>query len=130
MTQSTDPGVQVLLDNFITAWNAHDVDALTRCWAESGNIVHPWGHYAAGHEEIRALLGDEHASGMGQSRQELQSVRSKFLSDNTVVLECDATIDDVKAPNGRLYRLPIRLNAVAVREGDAWRFVSLHPSYA
>jgi uncharacterized protein (TIGR02246 family) len=129
MTETIDPGLQELLDRYVAAWNAHDVEALTNCWVESGNIVHPWGRYAAGRQAITDLLREEHATEMSGSRQLLLSVKAKPLSDDMTIFECDAAIEDVRAPNGRLYRLPHRLNGVAVHESDRWRFVSLHPSF-
>ena len=129
MTETIDPGLQQLLDAYVAAWNAHDVEALADCWIESGNIVHPWGRYAAGREAIVDLLREEHATEMSGSTQLLISVKAKPLSDDMTIFECDAAIEDVRAPNGRLYRLPHRLNGVAVQQPDRWRFVSFHPSF-
>jgi uncharacterized protein (TIGR02246 family) len=129
MTETIEPGLQALLDEYVAAWNAHDVESLTRCWVENGNIVHPWGRYAAGREAIAELLREEHSTEMSDSRQVLISVKSRSLSDDMSMFECDAAIEDVLAPNGRHYRLPHRLNGIVVRQEDRWRFVSLHPSF-
>lgn len=129
MTDNHDAAVQELLDTFASSWNAHDVEAMTDCWVDGGTVVHPWGHYACGRDAIRSLLRDEHEGEMASSRQQIFSVRTTPLSDGTVSIDCDAALDDVRAPNGRLYRLPHKLSAVAVREGERWRFLSLHPSF-
>lgn len=124
-----DADMQQLLETFAASWNAHDVEAMTDCWVDGGTVVHPWGHYACGRDAIRRLLRNEHEGEMSESRQLIFAVRSTPLSDGTLSVECDAALDGVRAPNGRRYRLPHKLSAVVVRDGEQWRFLSLHPTF-
>ena len=117
-------------DAFARAWNAHDVAGMVECWSEQGNVTHPWGTFAAGHEAIARLLAGEHEGAMRESRWSIHDLRIRPLSEETAVVQCDAVLDDVRAPNGKSYALPHQIDAVLARDGGAWRFVSMHPSYA
>jgi uncharacterized protein (TIGR02246 family) len=114
-------------DAFATAWNAHDVDAMTACFVERGNVTHPWGTFAAGREAIARLLSGEHDGAMRESRWRFDALSTRTLSDRAAVVECDGVIEGVRAPNGNAYELPHRINAVLVDE-DGWRFLSLNPT--
>lgn len=114
---------------FADAWNAHDVAAIVDCWTASGNITHPWGTFAAGRDAMTRLLSGEHEGPMRESRWTIDELRIRALSDSTAVVQCDAKLEGVRAPNGKAYELPHRIDAVIARDGDAWRFVSMHPSF-
>jgi uncharacterized protein (TIGR02246 family) len=114
-------------DAFASAWNAHDVEAMTACFVERGNVTHPWGAFAAGREEIARLLAGEHDGPMRESRWRFEQLSIRQLSDRAAVVECNGIIDGVRAPNGSPYELPHRVNAVVVDE-DGWHFLSLNPT--
>jgi hypothetical protein len=67
---------------------------------------------------------------MGSSTYRVLALSAAPREDQTAVAECSAVIDGVRAPNGRAYSLPHRVNAVLRREGGRWQFVSLHPSFS
>lgn len=117
---------------FANAWNAHDVGAMVECWADGGNVTHPWGTFAAGHEAIATLLTGEHEGPMRDSRWVVSDLRIRPLSERTAVVQCDAVLQGVRAPNGKEYELPHQIDAVLAQndDGSGWRFVSLHPSFA
>jgi uncharacterized protein (TIGR02246 family) len=125
---------QEIRDRFVTfadAWNAHDVEAMAACWVENGNVTHPWGTFAAGRDGVARLLADEHTGPMRDSHYRFDQLQVRALSGDAAVVECDGVIEQVRAPNGNLYALPHRLNAVLVRAEagrDEWRFMSLNPS--
>ena len=120
--------VHSCFDRFARAWNAHDVGAMVACWVAGGTAIDPWGRFATGHEGIRQLLAGEHAASMRNSRYIVKAVRVRELSAESAVAECEAVIEGALAPNGSMYDLPHRVDAVVVRQG-AWRFLSLHPSF-
>lgn len=122
--------IRATFAEFTNAWNAHDVAAMAACWTASGNAVDLWGRLAAGREGVAGLLGGEHAGPMRESTYRVDDVRIRPLSDESAVVECDALIQNVLAPNGRVYELRHRVDAVIVVEDGQWRFVTLHPSFA
>lgn len=128
MTATYDE-ITPLFAEFARAWNAHDDVAMTACWAEDGGAVDLWGRHAHGRAAVQHLLGSEHAGPMKESSYRILDINVRSLSDEAVVVECDAVIADVFAPNGRRYELPHRLSAVLRREVSGWRFVSVHPSF-
>ncbi|MEA2568219.1 MAG: SnoaL-like domain [Acidobacteriota bacterium] len=121
--------VRATFDRFASAWDAHDVEAMADCWIDEGNAIDLWGKLAVGRAGVIELLASEHKAPMRDSRYRLLSVNVRELSPESVVAECEAVIDDVRAPNGRLYQLKHRLDAVLVKRDGAWRFMSIHPSF-
>jgi len=112
---------------FAAAWNAHDVAAMAECFVARGNITHPWGDFAAGRDEITALLEREHRAAMRESRCRFDHLALRQLSDTSAVVEAQGVLERVLAPNGSVYELPHRINAVVVEE-DGWRFLSMNPT--
>jgi uncharacterized protein (TIGR02246 family) len=121
--------VRATFDRFASAWNVHDVEAMADCWIDEGNAIDVWGKLAVGRAGVIELLRGEHETPMRDSNYRLLSVNVRELSPESVVAECEAVIDDVRAPNGRLYQLKHRLDAVLVKRDGAWRFMSIHPSF-
>ncbi len=119
--------IRARFEAFAAAWNAHDVAAMTGCFVERGNVTHPWGAFAAGHEEIARLLTAEHEGEMRNSRWRFDQLAIRQLSERAAVVECSGVIEGVRAPNGTTYDLPHRINAVVVDE-DGWHFLSLNPN--
>ncbi|HYC59737.1 MAG TPA: SgcJ/EcaC family oxidoreductase [Thermoanaerobaculia bacterium] len=123
--------IRARFTEFANAWNAHDVGAMVDCWTDGGNVTHPWGTFAAGREAITTLLTSEHDGPMRDSRWIVADLRIRPLSERTAVVQCDAVLEGVRAPNGKPYELPHQIDAVLAEEdGRGWRFVSLHPSFA
>lgn len=122
--------IRATFETFARAWDAHDVGAMADCWLPEGNAIDIWGKYALGREGVIELLGDEHRTPMRESRYQLLRIEIRELSDESAVVECDARIDDALTPNGKKYPLPHKLSAVVVRRGGAWKFLSVHPSFA
>lgn len=115
---------------FADGWNAHDPAAMAACWTSEGIVVDLWGRFVPGRANVAEYLASEHAGSMRESHYRITRVEVKPLSDTSAVVECDAIIERVVAPNGRLYELPHQLDGVAVEEEDGrWRFATLHPSF-
>jgi uncharacterized protein (TIGR02246 family) len=125
-----DDSIRNCFEEFANAWNAHDVAAMVSCWTDGGNVTHPWGTFAVGRDAITRLLTSEHDGPMRESRWVVADLRIRPLSESTVVAQCDAVLENVRAPNGKPYELPHQIEAVLARDDDKWRFVSLHPSFA
>jgi hypothetical protein len=53
------------------------------------------------------------------------------LSDRTAVVQCEAVLENVHAPNGKPYALPHQIDAVIALDANRgdWRFLSFHPSF-
>jgi len=121
--------VSATFARFASAWDAHDIEAMADCWIDDGNAVDLWGKLAIGRAGVIDLLGSEHAGPMRDSRYRVLTLNVRELSPESVVAECEAVIDDARAPNEKLYQLKHRLDAVLVKRDGAWRFMSIHPSF-
>jgi uncharacterized protein (TIGR02246 family) len=122
--------IRATFDEFAEAWNRHDAEAMANCWIEDGSVVDLWGGFAARRAGIRDFLAGEHEQPMRDSAYRITKLDVKPISSATAIAECDAVIDEVRAPNGKAYTLHHKLDAVLVRDGERWRFLSVHPSFS
>jgi uncharacterized protein (TIGR02246 family) len=118
--------IDSVVARFCDAWNRHDVAALAALWAEDGELVHPWGIRAVGHDAIREVLRAEHAFTMAESSIEL-SIHTTRAGEHSAVAEMRGVLTGVLAPNGRTYSLPHSISAMFVPHGDDWRIRALAP---
>jgi uncharacterized protein (TIGR02246 family) len=126
---SAEEEVKVMLAQFGAALNAHDAAAIARFWLRDGNFVDQWGRLAFGSDGVEQLFASLFTTELLDARFVASRLDLRRISDDTVVGECDAVWEHVRAPNGRLYDLPHRIDAVFVRGDGAWRFMSAHPSF-
>jgi uncharacterized protein (TIGR02246 family) len=124
-----EQAIRTTFERFREAWDAHDARAMAECWQDDGAAVDPWGRHAHGRAGVEHLLADEHRETMAGSRYRVLSIDVRPRTEDIVVVDCEAVIDDVRAPNGRAYALPHRVAAVLRLDGGTWRFVSLHPTF-
>lgn len=122
-----EDSIRERFETFIAAWNAHDVPAMTQCFTATGNITHPWGTFAAGHDEIARLLTDEHEGTMRESNLQPVQLRVRTLSEGSAVADFEGVLEGVRAPNGSPYQLPHFIHAVLIDQ-DGWLFLSMNPS--
>jgi uncharacterized protein (TIGR02246 family) len=120
--------IRATFDEFAAAWNDHDVASMAACWCEGGSAVDPWGRFASGRDGVNRLLAGEHEGPMRESSYRVATIAINPLSESSAVATCEAFIDGVRAPNGRVYTLPHHIDAVLVADDGRWRFLSLHPS--
>lgn len=114
------------VNRFCDAWNRHDAAELAALWREDGELNHPWGFHAVGREAIRALLEQEHAASMSDSRMSIVRITARE-DDRHAIADIDAVLTGVRAPNGRPYELQPTLCAMFVREGSEWRIRTMTP---
>lgn len=121
--------VRTMLAQFGAALNAHDAARIARFWLPDGNFVDQWGRLAFGSDGVERLFGSLFANELADARFRASRLDLRKIGDDTVVGESDAVWENVKAPNGRAYDLPHRVDAVFVRRHGEWRFMSAHPSF-
>lgn len=114
------------LDRFCDAWNRHDADDLASLWSEDGELNHPWGMRAVGRDAIRKLLADEHRGAMAGSAIRIARL-TPISSDHNIVAQLDTVLDNVLAPNGRLYSLQPSITAMFVPVQGEWRIKTMSP---
>ena len=126
---SVEDEVQTMLAEFGRALNEHDAVAIGHFWLEEGSFVDLWGRFVFGRDRVEDLFAREFHEQLSDSHFRALRLEVRPLSETTVVAECDAVWEKVRAPNGRSYDLPHRIDAVLVRRDGGWRFMSAHPSF-
>jgi len=72
--------VRSVEDAFVTAWNKHDPKAMAAQWAPDGDLINPFGRWAAGRAEIEKLFTDEHTTFMKGTTYSFSNFKVRFPS--------------------------------------------------
>lgn len=118
--------LETLIKRFCDAWNRHDVEGLARLWSPDGELQHPWGEHAVGHDAIRAMLARDHNASMATSTIRL-TPRVTHVDEHTATADLDGVIEGVLAPNGHAYNLPHEIYVMFVAAGGEWRIRTMAP---
>jgi uncharacterized protein (TIGR02246 family) len=113
--------VRELYDDFVAAWNRHDVDALANMWAIDGDHLEPDGTVAKGRDAVRALFAREHATVFGKSRLNLSVADVWFVSGDVALVDGGYEIYGIQTADGT--ELPARrghLTSVLINEQGKW----------
>ncbi|MEE9179407.1 MAG: SgcJ/EcaC family oxidoreductase [Vicinamibacteria bacterium] len=123
-----EEAIQTRLDEFVAAWNHHDAKAMAAIWAPDGDLINPFGRVAKGRPEVEKLFIDEHASFMKGTTYKVTSSSVRVLGSEAAVLDFDAEITGMKAPDGSdRPAFEHHVTIVMVKKDGAWWFVAARP---
>ena len=72
-------------DDFATAWNNHDAQAMAMLWAEDGDWVGPDGGYIQGRQKIEDMLAEAHTGDWAPSKITVKVLGVRFLKPDVGV---------------------------------------------
>lgn len=99
-TQADTAAVLGLVTGYVTAWNVHDMNALSTLFSENAEFINPMGNWASGREAIEAEHTQRHNTIFQTSTMTADTVRVKFLSPDVAVTHVQWTITGWSQPNG------------------------------
>jgi uncharacterized protein (TIGR02246 family) len=117
--------IRKLYEQFIAAWNRHDIPAMASMWVEDGDHVEPDGHIAKGRHEIQKLFKMQHDSVFKKTRLSLTIDTVWFVTANVALVDGNYEVAGVVAPDGK--EIPPRkgrLTAVFLHERGRWWIVA------
>lgn len=123
-----EEAVKDVLDQLVAAWNIHDAKAIAALWAPDGDLINPFGRVAKGRPEVEKLFTDEHTSFMKGTTYSVTSISVTVLGSEAAVLDCDAKVTGMKAPDGS--DLPVfdhHVTVVMAKKDGAWWIVAARP---
>jgi uncharacterized protein (TIGR02246 family) len=113
-----------LMAGYASAWNAHDVDALTALFHEDGTFVNVIGSYEKGREEIRQLHAAIHGSFYKDSVLRAEVLDARELVPGVIVAHIANELDgDARAPGQTIRTLA---TYVIEQRGGLWKFTAAH----
>lgn len=113
--------VRELYDNFVAAWNRHDVAALAAMWAIDGDHLEPDGSVAKGRDAVGRLLARQHETVFGKTRLNLSVADVWFPADHVALVDGGYEIYGIRTPDGQ--ELPARrghLTSILIQEQGKW----------
>jgi uncharacterized protein (TIGR02246 family) len=120
----SDPsGVQALVRDMDTAWNAHDPDRMLALFGEDATLVTPTGTRAEGRPQIAALLAQPSPTAQTRSRTRVDAVQ--WLRDDLVLIDAVQTLEGPGV--AQVGAAEAALVAVARRTDGRWVLVSARP---
>jgi uncharacterized protein (TIGR02246 family) len=113
--------VRELYDDFVAAWNRHDVETMANTWAIDGDLLEPDGAVAKGRDAVRRHLARQHASVFAKTHLALSVADVWFMSENVALVDGGYEIYGIRTPDGS--ELPARrghLTSVLLKEHGKW----------
>jgi uncharacterized protein (TIGR02246 family) len=113
--------VRELYDQFVAAWNRHDVPALAGMWSIDGDHMEPDGTVAKGREAITMLFTRAHQTIFAKTRLNLSVADVWFPSGDVALIDGGYEIYGIQTPDGE--ELPARrghLTSVLILEQGKW----------
>ncbi len=93
--------IRALYDEFESAWNRHDVQALVALWTIDGDHVEPDGTEADGKDAIAGLLAKQHGSVFKTSMLDLSIADVWFVKTGVALVDGTYTLGGAKLPDGK-----------------------------
>lgn len=113
--------IREIYDNFVQAWNRHDVAALAAMWAIDGDHFEPDGTVAKGRDAVQKVMGRAHSTVFAKTRLNLSVADVWFISEGVALVDGGYEISGIQTPDGKA--LPSRrghLTAVLIHEQGKW----------
>jgi uncharacterized protein (TIGR02246 family) len=95
-----EAAIRTLYDQFVAAWNKHDVPAMTSHWAEDGDHVEPDGQVAKGRDQVAALFKKQQASIFKNSHLTLKIDSVWFIKEDVALVDGTYELSGVVLPDG------------------------------
>jgi len=114
--------IRKLYDDFVTAWNNHDVAALSDMWTIDGDQIDPDGTRTKGRPALTKLLMKQHTTVFKSSLLKLTIDDVWFISSEVALVDGGYDLTGVVAPDGK--EIPERkghITALLIHEaGSRW----------
>jgi uncharacterized protein (TIGR02246 family) len=116
-----EAAIRKLYEQFVTAWNKHDVAAMADNWVEDGDHVEPDGHVAKMRGQVAELLKQEHSSVFKSSHLTLTIDSVWFIVTDAALADGTYELSGIVAPDGQ--QIPARkgrFSTVFIYERSRW----------
>ncbi len=118
---------QKVANEFTSAWNNHDLQALANLWTEDGNLITPWAHEYNGKEEIEKHLAKEHSENMKDSHMILLVQNVHFFDPDTAFVDADMTIEGMTVGGEKASPFHDYSIFVFVKRDGKWKILIARP---
>ena len=113
--------IEARMQEFATAWNAHDPKAMAATWAEDGDLVNPFGRSPRGRAEIVKLFEEEQGGVMKTSTYTVGASTIREIRPGVAVADFDSTVTGMTSPDGQaIPPFAHHVTVVYVKEGGKW----------
>ena len=123
--KSDEEMIRARAQEFADAWNKHDATAMAYVWSADGDLINPMGRRASGLTEIQRLFADEQSKAFKDSTYTMTAMKVHFLSPMTAIMDQDAEITNVAAPDGSTTTLKPHISALLTKSGGQWWLTSV-----
>ena len=120
-TGTPEARLRAHVERFVSAWNEHDIGALSKLFADDADFVNVVGIWWKGRREIEAAHAATHQTLFKASTLSGQVASVKLLRPDVAVVHAAWTLIGSRAPDGQ--PMPERkgiLVFVLTREGEGW----------
>jgi uncharacterized protein (TIGR02246 family) len=115
------------IDMFVTAWNDHDLWAMSMVYAEDADLINPFGRIAKSRTAIETLLREEHAGPLKDSCISLMFEGLRLLTPDVAISDHSFEVSGVRDQSGKKMILRGHLTLVFKKHGDTWQIAACRP---
>lgn len=117
-----DTALRKAQDDFATAWNNHDAQAMAMGWAEDGDWIGPDGNVAQGRAAVENLLAEAHTGDSATSKIAIKVNSVRFLKPDVAVVDAECELTGMRDFFDKpLPTLKVLATTVAVKKDGKWR---------
>ena len=119
--------VEAVARSYVSAWNAHDMNAMRATLASDAEWVNVVGMHWRGRDQIVFAHAAMHAGMFRNNRLNLKAISSRQLAPGVAVLLLEFVQDAYQVPSGPLQQRALdRLTLIVLRRPEGWRIVHGH----
>jgi uncharacterized protein (TIGR02246 family) len=116
--------VQKVAEDFIDAWNRHDMRAFANLYAEDADFVNVYGMHWKGREEIETAHRASHETIFRSSKLSASRIEPRLLGADTATVHVFWDLSGLATPDGPIPDRKGILLHVLVRNGGGWSIVA------
>ena len=120
--QVNEEAIRELYDQYIAAWNKHDVPGMSRMWTIDGDHLDPDGRHVKGRDAITKLLEQQHRGVFKETTLDLTIDSVWFVAADVALIDGGYSLTGAKDPQGK--EIPSRkghLSAILIKEKGPWQ---------
>lgn len=116
------------VEGFESAWNRHDVKAMTAHFADDARLVTPFGEQADGRAQINALIQKEQSTAFRSSHVDLTTDRVRLLTPTYAFVDASMKVHGMLRPDGSMAPdLNVHALFLMTRRAGSWQFLDARP---
>jgi uncharacterized protein (TIGR02246 family) len=126
-TITEEENIQVVLGDFVKAWNIHDAHDFSMVFAEDADFTNVRGISVHGRVEVEKFHEQPFATRFKESSLKITANKIRFIKSDVAAVDTWWEMTGAKGPDGQVIQLRKGLlNFIMTKKGDNWFIIIMH----